>query len=482
MLDILPASARIIDLRSDIALDRDGLTAAVAAEAGRFAEAGIVRGTRIVVGHSHAAAFLIDLFAGWQLGATVVCLPPSLTRGERDLVAETVKPALWVGEEGGGTVRCLRPAVPTGPHSGRAAVTPAEVSLDDAALILMTSGTTSAPKGVVHTHRSLRSRLALNIAHIGATDLARTLTLLPMHFGHGLLGNALTPLAAGGTLYALPDPGVDGLARLGEIIDRNAITFLSSVPAMWQIALRTAQAPVDKSLARVHIGSAPLSADLWRKVIGWAGIRRVVNMYGITETANWIGGANAEEIEPADGLVGRAWGGAIRVRGEDGKLSDRGKGEIAVATPSIMAGYLDRPDLTAAAIDGAWFLTGDSGEIDGAGALRLTGRRKNEINRAGIKVPAEEIDLLLERHPGVREACAFGLDDAVAGEVVAVAIVAEPGQVLDHRALAKWCAERIRREAVPARFFVVGAIPRTDRGKINRDTVRAAVMAPERPA
>jgi acyl-CoA synthetase (AMP-forming)/AMP-acid ligase II len=472
MLDILPPSTGLFDLRAGAALDRAAFAGAVGARAAAFAAAGLIKGGRVAIGHGEALPFLVDLFAAWQLGAAAICLPASLTAGERDNVARATTPALWVGAEGGGAVPYLPPGLP----SGSAEPPAARLALDEPAVILMTSGTTGVPKGVVLSHRALRARIALNIAHMGEADLERSLCLLPLHFGHGLIGNCLTPLAAGSALHLLPDPGVDGLARLGAVIDGNAITFMSSVPAMWRVALKLGPAPSGGSLRRIHVGSAPLSAELWRQIIAWAGIRRVVNMYGITEATNWIAGADASVMEPEDGLAGRPWGGALAVRTEDGRIAPEGRGEVLVASPALMSLYLDRPDLTAATVAGGWLATGDTGTIDADGHLRLIGRRRNEINCAGIKIPAEEVDRLLERHPAVREACAFGLDDPVSGEVVAAAIVAEDGGPLDLRELAAWCRAHIRREAVPTRFFRLAAIPRTDRGKINRDAVRDAAL------
>ena len=479
MLDLFPPTVGLTDLRSGRTLDGDGLRAEVFARSALFSDSGLGRGKRLALAEPDPLAFLTDLLATWQIGATVVCLPPSLTQSERDNVAELTGAALWSGGETGGTVPCIPPGSARIPFP---TLPPADIGLDEPALILMTSGTTGTPKGVVHTHRSLRARLALNIAEIDAANLSRSLSLLPMHFGHGLIGNCLTPLAAGGTLFVMPDPGVDGLGRLGEIIDRNRIGFMSSVPAMWRIALRLSSPPKGGSLERVHVGSAPLPAALWRDIITWTGTRHVVNCYGITETANWIGGADADAHEPEDGLVGRPWGGAIRLLQEDGELSESGTGEVAVATPSLMAGYFERPDLTVSAFRGGWFLTGDRGEIDADGLLRIAGRRKNEINRAGIKVPAEEIDLLLERHPAISEACAFGLADPVAGELVGAAIVLEDDADVTPADILAWCELRIRREAVPSRLFVVGEIPKTDRGKINRDRVRDAVLKIGEPA
>jgi acyl-CoA synthetase (AMP-forming)/AMP-acid ligase II len=241
------------------------------------------------------------------------------------------------------------------------------------------------------------------------------------------------------------------------------------------MALRLSPRPRARSLRRVHVGSAPLSADLWSRIAEWAGCE-VVNCYGITETANWIAGASSREHLPADGLVGRPWGGHAGVRGDDGVVRTQGAGEIVVQTPSLMSGYLDRPDLTAAVLRDGWYATGDLGAIDAAGNIRLTGRAKDEINRAGFKVQPAEIDMLLESHPAIAEACVFGAPDSVSGEIVAAAIRLEPGAGEDAASLRDWCLKRLRREATPERWFFVEEIPKTARGKVSREAVRAAML------
>jgi acyl-CoA synthetase (AMP-forming)/AMP-acid ligase II len=203
-------------------------------------------------------------------------------------------------------------------------------------------------------------------------------------------------------------------------------------------------------------------------------------MYGITETANWIAGASATEFEPEDGLIGRMWGGEAAVRLEDCTMASEGEGEIVVRTPSMMKGYYKRPDLTAEVINDRWYRTGDTGTIDAGGVIRLSGRIKNEINRAGMKVAPEEVDLLLERHPAVLEACAFGVADEIAGEAVAVAVKLIDGENLpDSNDLRSWCVQRIRRDCVPERWYFLDEIPKTDRGKLNRDIVRQACTLDE---
>lgn len=350
------------------------------------------------------------------------------------------------------------------------------LGFDAPALILMTSGTTGTPKGVVHSLRSLSTRLALNIDAIGHADLARTLNVLPAFFGHGLIGNCLTALVSGGVLHVWTGPDVAELRGLADLIDREKITFMSSVPSYWKIALRMSERP-KSPLARVHVGSAPLSLELWNEISRWTGTTRVFNMYGMTETANWIGGASLEDPGAGDGLVGRAWGGSFGVLGEDGEVRAKGNGEVVLNSPSIMLGFHAMAEKTAEVFHGSWFRTGDIGEIDAEGRLFLIGRIKNEINRGGIKVPAEEIDMLLERHPEIAEACAFGVPDSVSGEAVAVALVTKPCARVGDQGIKDWCRERIRAEAVPSQLFRLAEIPRNERGKIVRSAVREMVLA-----
>ncbi len=87
-----------------------------------------------------------------------------------------------------------------------------------------------------------------------------------------------------------------------------------------------------------------------------------------------------------------------------------------------------------------------------------------------------EIDALLEAHPAVAEACVFGISDSVSGEIVAAAVSSAPDEEVDIERLRNWCATRLRRAAIPERWFVVDKLPRSERGKINRDAVRRALV------
>jgi acyl-coenzyme A synthetase/AMP-(fatty) acid ligase len=473
---------QVADVRRGLVWSPDELRQQIAGSRRSLQRAGVARYDKVVIAHGGTPEFFADLFAAWSLGACCVCVNASLTRGELVTVVDFVEPAaVLVTPDGAIPTEGLQvPVIDTREGGLQAADMPDSLLLaaDDPALILFTSGTTGNPKGVVHTGGSLAARLQHNREHISAASLARSLCILPTHFGHGLIGNCLTPLTASSQLYLFPTPGIQGTAQIGDILVDNQITFISSVPAFWKIATRVVASPAQQTLQQVNIGSAPLSAELWQSVIDWSGTDNVNNMYGITETANWAAGISAKMSAPEDGLVGYMWGGEAAVLDDDKRLQKSGEGELVLHTPSLMAGYYQRDDLTAEVMRDGWYYSGDRGSIDASGCIRMQGRLKSEINRAGTKVLPEEVDLLLERHAAVAEACTFGVPDPINGEMVAVAV-----RLADNEAapadLKAWCAERIRIDCVPEKWFVLPEIPKTDRGKINRDRVRDVCLKPK---
>jgi oxalate---CoA ligase len=429
-------------------------------------------GSTVMLARSGRAPFFADLFAVWTLGCTAACIDPTLTKSEIETLVEFVRPSAVLAGDVPIAARIDVPMLELD-HIATSTTPSEPISKGDpsnAALVLFTSGTTGRPKGVVLSFRALLTRIALNRAAIGRQSRTRTLVTLPTSFGHGLIGNALTPLLSGGDIVLHP-LGQRLAGDLGRIVDEFRIGFLSSVPAFWRMVLKFSAAPSKNELRRVHVGSAPLAPDLWARIAEWSRAE-VVNCYGITELANWVAGASSRTEAITEGLVGRPWGAQAAIKDSSGAIRETGEGELVVKSPSVMSGYLGRPDLTAAVLVDGWYHTGDTGYIDEAGRICLTGRMKDEINRAGFKVQPSEIDALLETHPAISEACVFGIPDLVSGQIVAAAVCLAAGAKADAASLRQWCATRLRHEAIPERWFIVDEIPRNKRGKVNREDVR----------
>ncbi len=441
---------------------------------------GVKRGDRVLFMHGGSAEFFADLFSVWNLGACAACLNPESTPPEVDAIRNFIKPKLTLIRAVSSISKMAGVINLDEAIVGKNSVIESGGRIDDDALILFTSGTTGVPKGVTHTFRSILSRIAMNQSYIPIKDMKVSLCPLPTHFGHGLIGNCLTPLLSGGDLILATGGDLNFTSKLGSIIDKYSVTFMSSVPTMWKIVTKISSMPKGNTLRRIHIGSAPLSSDLWDSVIKWSKINTVFNMYGITETANWVAGFSASELSHADGIVGRMWGGNAAVYTEDKQILTQGEGEILIQSPSIMSGYYNRPELDSEVFKNGWFQTGDVGFIDLDGVIRITGRKKFEINRAGLKVNPEDIDILLERHDAVNEACAFAVPDQIAGEIVAVAVCMDDSTSISVDELQDWCSQYLVKEKVPERWFILDEIPKTDRGKINRDTVASVCLGTKR--
>lgn len=436
-------------------------------------ESGVKPRDTVAIIASYDPDFFSILFGAWRVGACVACVNASITSSELETICEFTNVRTVIG---------LGPAPfqvsenllyldgLSAPSAGVGNSLSGVTTLEDNALILFTSGTTGIPKGVTHTFRSLLARIAINRAEVGDEILRNTLCPLPTHFGHGLIGNCLTALFSGGHLLLVPGVQVTIAASFGQIIDEHKISFMSSVPAMWRVITRLSKPPVQGTLKRVHVGSAPLPVELWAEIGRWAKTDSVWNMYGITETCNWLGGRSYVRGVVQDGDIGRPWFGSYAVKKENGEIALNGKGELLVQSPSLMKEYFKQPDKSKEVLQGGWFYTGDVAEIDDLGNAKLIGRIKNEINRAGLKIHPEDIDLLLERHEQVREVCTFGLEDELAGQLVGVAIVPE-GNDFDIKEIKSYCRQHLIAEKNPERWFVVAEIPKTDRGKVNRQNV-----------
>jgi acyl-CoA synthetase (AMP-forming)/AMP-acid ligase II len=460
----------------------------IALRVGRFQNLGLAPEDRVFLTFGNRLEFFAELLAVWKLGGCAIPIDARLTPFEVENLSRAASPKLAVVDDATQTdviavlnKAGVRTVLTT--ETGSTEALACAIRLDGDALMLFTSGSTGDPKGVLHTHRSLRARWSGLRDHLPAAAFSRTLCMLPTHFGHGLICNCLYPWLTGNDLYITPSFRPDLVTRMGGVIDEHGITFMSSVPPIWKLALKLAKPPQKGTLQRVHIGSAPLSAAAWTDIRRWTGTQHVCNAYGITETGSWVAGLEKADVTAEDGLIGYGWGSVVKVLKTDEttqplttemECKAGESGYVWLNTPALMKGYFRRDDLTAKAVLDGWFMTGDIGFLDDRGRLFLRGRERDEINRGGMKIYPSDIDAVVERFKAATDVCAFALDDPIYGQAVGMAVVLNDTKDETIHDLYAWMKSHLAEHKMPSKWWAIDAIPRTSRGKINREAVKGA--------
>jgi acyl-CoA synthetase (AMP-forming)/AMP-acid ligase II/thioesterase domain-containing protein len=338
---------------------------------------------------------------------------------------------------------------------------------DDVALMLHTSGTTSRPKLVPLTHRNLCASAAnvASVLELRASD--RCLNVMPLFHIHGLVAALLASLRSGGSVACTP--GFHAVNVFGWARELHP-TWLTAVPTMLQAILARVgdeQAAL-AGLRFVRSSSSALPVPVLEGLERALGVP-VLEAYGMTEAAHQMASNRLPPAERLPGSVGAAAGPEIAILDEHGAELPAGSiGEVAIRGVNVFAGYTANPEANAAAFTNGWFRTGDGGRLDERGGLRLSGRLKEIINRAGEKIAPAEIEDILLRHPAVAQAVTFAIPDSRLGEEVGAAVVLVERDGAGERELQDFVAQTVAPFKVPRTILLVDEIPKGATGKLQR--------------
>lgn len=340
----------------------------------------------------------------------------------------------------------------------------------DAAFALkFTGGSTGAPKGVVQSVRSAAAALASLKAFYRFRTGDVNLAVSPL--SHGASHYILPVLAAGGSHVLLPRP--DRAAILTELKRRVSIAFMPPT-LIYLLMQEAAFGPEDfPALRHLTWSAAPMPPVRIAEAIDRFG-PVLSSLYGQTEAPMAIAGLSPAELaDPARRTaVGRPFPGTpVAVLDAGGAVrTANAEGEVLVGGDLAATSYLDDPQLTASTRHGDWRRTGDRGRLDAEGYLHLLGRTSELIITGGYNVYPAEVEAALNRHPTVREACAFAVEDPIWGERLEAA-VATTGEV-DVKALTAFVREAIGPVRTPKTIHPLAALPRNPVGKVVRNEVR----------
>ena len=339
---------------------------------------------------------------------------------------------------------------------------------EDVALFAYTSGTTGRPKCVPLTHANVLWSSRNIAAHYALTAADRSLVVLPLFHGHGLIGSTLSTFASGGSVIVPPRFSA---SEFWKLFREHHATWYSAVPTIHQVLLARAD-----SDGAPHSGpqfirscSAALAPTVLTELENRFGAP-VLEAYGMTEAAHQVASNPPPPLPHKPGTVGR--GAGISIIDKMGRhLAANTPGEVVVRGPNVMRGYRNNPDANAEAFIDGWFRTGDIGIIDNDGYLALNGRIKELINRGGEKISPEEVEAVLFRHPAVGEVAVFGVPDPKYGEEVSAAVVLRGAATAQE--LQAYCRTRLADFKVPKLIHMVSAIPRNAMGKVQRSHLAA---------
>ncbi len=346
--------------------------------------------------------------------------------------------------------------------------------IEDHALILHTSGTTSRPKMVALTQGQLLASANNIAAGLRMTDRDRCLNVMPLFHIHGLVGVLLSSLVTGATVICTP--GFDAAKFFGWL-EQYQPTWYSAVPTMHQAILSNVRAhptAIERHCLRwIRSCSASLPAAVALELEKCFGVP-VIEAYGMTEAAHQIASNPLPPKERKIGSVGLSTGTEIAVMDDQQRLLSNGEiGEVVIRGATIITEYANGGEIGQDNFPGGWFRTGDQGYLDKDGYLYLTGRLKEIINRGGEKISPKEIDDLLLGHPEIAQAAAFRVPHPTLGDDVAVALVLRPGSQLKESSVREYMLERLAEFTVPSRFFILDEIPKGATGKLNRSELSA---------
>jgi long-chain acyl-CoA synthetase len=346
--------------------------------------------------------------------------------------------------------------------------------LEGAALIVFTSGSSGMPKGAVLSHRAFAGKLAAIQSLLHFAEGERTLLVLNITFSFGIWVALLT-LLHGGVLITREK--FAAAPFLGELATER-ITRVAVVPTMMRsliLDVPSTELRCDApALRQVLIGGESLGKGLGESLRALFAPADLIDIYGLTETATCDFFLMPADADRYAGCIGRPSPGVrYRIVADDGSAAASGEiGELLIASPFLLNGYLDEPALEP--VRDGWFATGDLVRERDPGVLEVAGRKKELIYRGGNKIAPQEIEFACSAHPKVAAALAVGRPDERLGQRIHALIVPRVPD-LSAVELRAFLRERLEKYKQPDVLYFARELPAGRTGKADRGRFAAMI-------
>ncbi|MEB5451989.1 class I adenylate-forming enzyme family protein [Virgibacillus pantothenticus] len=356
-------------------------------------------------------------------------------------------------------------------HSEYSEFEKVEVSPDDVAIIMYTSGTTGNPKGAMLTHRNVAFTGSVSAEVLKCTSADVFLIQVPMFHIFGMVPGVLAAIAVGAKLVLTQEFKAENALKM---VEQEKITVHHAVPTMFILELNHPN--LEKydltSLRTGIVAAAPVPSEIIRKIREKMHCE-VLSSYGMTEASPCLTFCTFEDDDLTRAeTVGRAMPGVeVKIiNPENGEEAGTGEvGEIVARGPGIMKGYYEMSEKTREVLsEDGWYRTGDLGTMDDKGNLQIVGRKNDLIIRGGFNIYPREIEEHFYKLDEVQEVAIIGLPDTVLGEVACAAVTLKKGAVLTEAKLKLYIKDKVADFKVPDIVTIVEELPMTASGKISK--------------
>lgn len=438
-------------------------------------EMGVKQGDIVGIMLSNSPAFIYGLFSIWKIGAIVVPINILLKKNEVKYILEHSGMKVLISDLGFSEMftECKVVKKVDGINLFMIAshTKPTDISLDEVAIIIYTSGTTDKPKGVMITHENLSFNIAAWFKIIKQDSEDIILLVLPFFHIFGLTLTLLTTLYIGGKGIILSrfDP-----RKTVDLIFTYQVSIFPGVPTMFTQILNLQHIDVSKlnNLRFCISGGAPISLEILKSFESRYSVP-ILEGYGLTEASPLVAINSPYEKRKAGSVGKPAPGIMVKIVDDNGLEVSTGEvGEVIVKGKNIMKGYYKLPDITTRVLQNGWLYTGDMGKIDEDGYLYIVDRKKDIIITGGYNVFPKEVEKTLLTHPCVSETAVVGIPDPVKGELVKAFVVLNPGGNCTENDIVNYCKEHMAPFKCPKTVEIIADLPKNTTGKVLKKLLR----------